>query len=328
MIRRIIIILGMFALFSSAVQAQDTWTVQTLSVPEEKAVFATVESVDVIQARARIGGTIAKLHIDEGSEVLAGDVLAVIVDDLLSPQIGVVNSQASALQAQLDQAQADMKRAQGLFDRDVIAQAALDTARTQVQVFENQLAAALQEQAVLVQRSRDGDVLAPVNGRVTRVSVIAGSVILPGETIAIVASDEHILRLRLPERHARFIAEHDVVRVDAAAMTDGVSAQGFVQKVYPRIEDGRVIADVHVAGLGNYFVGERVRVYVSTAEQSVLAIPEEFIKTRYGVDSVRLRRGERVVDVVIQRGVEIHPEQGTLIEVLSGLTDGDELVRP
>lgn len=85
MIRNLIIMIAMFAFASSAVQAEDTWTVQTLSVPEEKAVFATVESVDVIQARARISGTIVELHIDEGSEVRVGDVLAVIVDDLLPP---------------------------------------------------------------------------------------------------------------------------------------------------------------------------------------------------------------------------------------------------
>ena len=46
------------------------------------------------------------------------------------------------------------------------------------------------------------------------------------------------------------------------------SDEGRVRLVYPEIQGGRVIADVEVAGLGDYFVGERTRVYVADGERA------------------------------------------------------------
>jgi len=327
MFRFFLSVFGVVFLAASAV-AQDNWVAQTEVMAEEKAVFATVESVDLIQARARIGGTIGELRIDEGSEVSAGDVLAIVVDDRLSPQIGAVNSQASGVRAQLDQARIDMDRAQDLFDRGIFPQARLDEVRTQLNVLQNQLSALQQQRAVLVQQSREGDVIAPSSGRVLSVPVAAGSVILPGENVAVIASDVRILRMRIPERHARFIQVGDTVRVDTAALTEGVASEGVVRQVYPRIEDGRIIADVTVSGLGNYYIGERVRVHVQAAERTLIAIPEAFLVDYNGVDTVILQRDYGDINIVIQRGSIIHSESGNRVEILSGLSDGDILVRP
>jgi len=303
----------------------ETYVVEPRVVTDEKAVFATVESVDVVSARARIGGVVGELRVDEGDAVEAGDIIAIVVDDRLGPQIGAVNSTAAALSAQLDQARSDLTRAQDLFDRGIFAQARLDEAQTAVDVFENQLASARQERAVIVQQSREGNVLAPTAGRVLDVPVTAGSVVLPGEMIASVASDLYVLRLMLPERHARSISEGDSIRVDGSDLTGDVAPTGFIRQVYPRIQDGRVMADALVDGLGDFFVGERVRVLVAVDSRETIFIPDTFVDTRYGVDYVRVQgEGETAYDVVIQRG-EV---RGSEIEILSGLSAGDILVQP
>ncbi|PCI88782.1 MAG: efflux transporter periplasmic adaptor subunit [Hyphomicrobiales bacterium] len=326
--RSIVIFLCIILNLTSNVMAEDVLKVQSLIIPEQKAVFATVESQDIVTARVRIGGTIKKLDADEGQLVKQGAKLAVVVNALIEPQIGAAKAQEAALEAQLEQAKIDLSRTEGLFKNKVASQAKLDANVTQVKVLEGQLAAAVQERAVLQQQLQDGDVLAPLDGRIINVPVIAGSVVMAGEIIATIASDKHILRLRLPERHARFIALNDEVRIDSAAMTDGVAAVGLIEKIYPNIEDGRVIADVAVQGLGQYFVGERVRVHISTREYSVIAIPEDYIKTRFGVDSVRLKTANNIIDLIIQRGSVVFHNDVELIEVLSGLTSNDELVKP
>lgn len=318
-------LLSALALAAAGLQAGDSFTVETVSMTDRKAVFATVESVDTVTARARIGGTIGELRVDEGDAVAAGDVLAVVVDDRLAPQIGAANATANALAAQLEQARIDLERAEDLFERGIFAQARLDQARTQVDVLEGQLASARQERAVLVQQSREGDVLAPSAGRVLAVPVTSGSVVLPGEAVATIASDLYLLRLRLPERHARSIAEGDPVIVDAAALTGDVAPTGRIRQVYPRIEDGRVVADAVVEGLGDYFVGERVRVYVEVDERTAVIVPEDFLINRYGVDYVRLRQDDgHTVDIVVQRG----RETDTGVEILGGIAAGDVLVKP
>ena len=121
-------------LATASVQSTETHTVEQTEIPDRKAVFATVESVDTITARARIGGTIGQLQVDEGDSVEAGDVLAVVVDDRLAPQIAAANATANALAAQYAQAETDLERAEDLYERGIYPQARLDQARTQVEV--------------------------------------------------------------------------------------------------------------------------------------------------------------------------------------------------
>ena len=54
------------------VQSADTFEVRETMIADEKAVFATVESINTVPARARIGGTIGELLVDEGDMVEAG----------------------------------------------------------------------------------------------------------------------------------------------------------------------------------------------------------------------------------------------------------------
>jgi len=305
-------------------QSGSVHQVERSTVADRKAVFATVESVDTVSARARIGGTIGELRVDEGDAVAAGDILAVVINDQLAPQIGAANAAAAALDSQLAQARIDLERAQDLFSRGIIPQARLDESRTRTNVLTSQVAAARRSRDVLVQQAREGDVLAPSSGRVLTVDVTAGSVVLPGEALALIASDLYLLRLRLPERHARSISVGDPIEVDAASLGEAVASHGQIRQVYPMVADGRVVADAVVDGLGSFFVGERVRVYVAVDERPALLVPEALIRTRYGTDYVRLLTpaGER--DVAVLRG-ETHAAG---VEILSGISVGDRLVQP
>ena len=59
--------------------------------------------------------------------------------------------------------------------------------------------------------------------------------------------------------------------------------------VYPEIQGGRVIADVEVAGLGDYFVGERTRVYIDTGKRRTIVVPPPIVYRRAGVNYVGSR---------------------------------------
>jgi hypothetical protein len=159
--------------------------------------------------------------------------------------------------------------------------------------------------------------------------VTAGSVVLPGDAIVTVAQENFKLRLRVPERHARFLKAGDKVRVDGAELGGGSPKWGVIDLVYPQIEEGRVIADAHVDGLGEYFVGDRLRVWISGGERSAFVIPASFVKTRFGIDYVQLRQAGGVVDVPVQRGRAMPtPALPDGLEILSGIRAGDELVQP
>ena len=142
--------------------------------------------------------------------------------------------------------------------RGVSAQTQFDQAKTNLDVAERTLTAMQTDRSVIAQQASEGAVLAPRAGRVLSVPVSTGQVILPGETIATLAEDRHILRLELPERYAQFMRAGDAVLIGArGTRTDagGKMREGKVRLLYPEIRGGQVIADVEVAGLGDYFVG-------------------------------------------------------------------------
>lgn len=298
--------------------------VTTTLVADRKAVFATVESVDTLTARTRIGGTIVDLLVDEGDLVAAGDVLALVVNEQIAPQIAAATSQAASFEAELAQAREDRERAADLVSRGIVAQTRLDQAQTSVAVLEGRLAAANQSRDVLVQQEREGEVLAPAAGRVLDVQSPSGSVMLPGEPVAIIASDHYLLRLNLPERHARSIAVGDEIEVAGAEMGGEVASTGVIRQVYPLISNGRIVADAEVEGLGSFFIGERVRVHVAVETREVIVIPRSYINTRFGNDFVVLETEDGHSDVVVLLGQET-PEG---VEILAGLSFGDRLVQP
>ncbi|MGN6145283.1 MAG: efflux RND transporter periplasmic adaptor subunit, partial [Mesorhizobium sp.] len=269
------------------------FAVHAITIPEMKAVFGQVESRTVVPARARIGGTIREIRVSEGSEVREGDVIGVVVDDKIALQLAAADAKIAALKSEFANARTELERAEQLVAQGVATQSRLDAARTALEVATNQVAAVEADKAVIAQGAKEGDVLAPATGRVLTVPVTAGSVIMAGEPVARIATGPYYLRLSLPERHAAEIAEGAIVEVGVrgraqASGAPGATAQGRIVKVYPEIADGRVIADVDVAGIGSYFVNERTLVSIPVGKRSVLAVPQKAVTFLHGIDYVRL----------------------------------------
>lgn len=310
----------------------DEIVVKAETIPELKAVFGRVESRDVVAARARIGGTIREIRVEEGSQVEAGAVIAVVVDDKIALQREAAEAEVEALRSQLENAQVELDRAQQLLSRGTATQARVDQATTQVGVLTSQLAAGEARRAVIAQQSAEGEVDAPASGRVLTVPVTEGSVILPGETIATIAGGGYFLRLALPERHAAAIVEGDTVLVGRRALADAGDAdrpsasEGKLVKVYPEIDSGRVLADVEVGGLGDYFVGERTRVWIPVGRRSAIVVPVEAVTSRHGVDYVRIVGDSGEIEVAVILGETIAEDDGRKVEVLTGLNEGDRIV--
>ena len=135
---------------------------------------------------------------------------------------------------------------------------------------------------MLEQREAEGAVLAPIEGTVLSVPVAAGSVVLPGEAIAEIGGGGFFLRLAVPERHAMQLEEGDAISIEGPAGEQ----EGKLAKIYPQIENGRVIADVEVAGLATRFVDARVLVRLPVATSEAVVVPSNAVKTRMGLDFV------------------------------------------
>lgn len=313
----------LFAAAGTPALAQAEYRVTTTVMDDRKAVFGTVQSLDTVSARARNGGTTRDLGVDEGSPVKAGEVIARVEDPKLGLQMASLDARIRALDAQRQLAQTELQRVRKLRASGTISQARLDEAQTNLNVVTGNRAALVAERAVVQEQMSEGKVLAPTDGRVLHVNVTEGSVVQPGEPLAVIAAERYVLRIELPERHARYIHEGDEVQVGQRGMATGDSEEqrkGTIIKVYPQLSDGRVIADVQTAGLGDYFVGERTLVYVATGSRKTILVPTSYLHSRYGVTYADVKG---VGEVMVQYGQHV----GDRIEILSGLKPGDILLQ-
>ena len=71
--------------------------VMPVEVVDEKAVFATIESVNVSAARSRLAGTVASVSVREGDSVARGQVIASIGDEKIALQVRSLDAQIAGL---------------------------------------------------------------------------------------------------------------------------------------------------------------------------------------------------------------------------------------
>jgi RND family efflux transporter MFP subunit len=325
------LLLAAILLASAPAALADGLTVESRPTEDLKAVFATVESVRETRARARIAGTVADLRVTEGDKVATGQVLATVRDPKLGLQLAALDARIRSLDAQQRQAETELTRARQLRASGTGSQQRLDDAQTALDVVRAQAAAMAAERSVVEQQLREGEVLAPAAGRVLHVDVISGAVVMPGEPIATLATETYVLRLRLPERHARFMRVGDPVLVGdrglAPALEPAALRRGRVTQVYPEMAGGQVVADAEVSGLGDFFVGERVRVHVATGTRDTIVIPPDYVARRLGADFVRLADG---TEAPVQVGGITPAMDGRPggLEILSGLKPGEVIAKP
>lgn len=293
---------------------------QTVLKPSEvtdwKAVYGRIEARVRVPARARIGGVLVELSVSEGDLVQAGQPLATIVDEKISFQLKAIDAQIAALNSQMENAQTELKRGEDLLSRGVTTVQRLDALRTQVDVLSGQIDASQANKRVIEQQAADGVVLAPTSGRVLDVPVTQGAVLMPGEAIAVVGGGGFFLRLAIPERHATALVEGANISIE------GLGETGTLARIYPQIENGRVIADVDVPGLSNAFVDARVLVRIPVGKRTALAVPVAALITRSGLDFVAVKQE----DETILRSVVPGERQGDMVEILTGLQAGDVVV--
>ena len=297
-------------------------TLATVSIPEMKAVYGQIQPRNTVLARARLGGTVARLTVTEGDIVKAGDVIAGVKDDKIDFQIKAVDAQLQGLNASMKDAQVELDRADRLVRSGATSTQRLDQLRTQLDVITNQVRQAEAQRSLLVQQASEGAVVAPSDGRVISVPVTRDAVVMAGETVASIAGGGFFLRLAIPERHADELTEGAHIRIE----TGGEKLDGALVKIYPLIEGGRVTADVEVEGLDTDFVAARVLVELPVGEREALLVPVASLTNRAGVDFVAVREGEAVVERAVVTGEPVKIDGIEKIEILSGLSAGDIVV--
>lgn len=143
--------------------------VRTENWQPQVAGIGTLTAVDGINITPQVGGVVKDIKFDSGQDVKKGDLLVVLDTDT---EVADMHS----LEAQLANAETELKRKETLAAKGVSPRAELDGLRTQVQTFN---ASIERLKALIAQKT----IYAPWDGRVGLREISLGSYLAPGQKI-------------------------------------------------------------------------------------------------------------------------------------------------
>ncbi|MBI4547310.1 MAG: efflux RND transporter periplasmic adaptor subunit [Ignavibacteriae bacterium] len=137
----------------------------------------TIKPVQTVQVGSQVSGIIAKINVDFNSEVKKGQIIAVIDSTFLYASVKEAQANLERNQAQINEAERNLKRTKDLFSKDLVSQADLDAATTG---YETSLAQLKQSEAALERARvnlRYAIIRAPIDGVVISRDVDVGQTV-------------------------------------------------------------------------------------------------------------------------------------------------------
>lgn len=284
----------------------------------------TLESLVDPVVSAETAGHVAEIRVEEGGEVKAGQILAL----LDASDAGLSRQAARAEYRRLEVLAANQKRnlerLQQLRDQNFISRSALDDALAQNEAAQNQLAAARAQRNLAERNVGKTQILSPVGGSVEKQFVVAGQYVKVGDPMFQVVSLGK-LRARLTFPETLFGRIQRGMKVRLTGVDGGEQIIAAISEIRPTASESSRSFDAFVLldNPGNWRPGTSLAAEVVLRERKdALSVPEQ---------SVVLRPQGKVVYVVlegraVQRAVQTGIQQNGLTEIVGGLRAAETVV--
>lgn len=225
----------------------------------------------------RIGGKIAKRHVDVGARVRQGDVLAELDPEDVRLQMAAARAQVTSAEADLGLAKSELDRYRALSERKLVSQSQADTAENTYRAADARVKQ-MRAQADVARNQTDYAVLkASADGIVSQRLAEAGQVVAAGQAVFVLAVDgEREVAIGVPERDLDKIKLGDTAVIELWA-TPGQRHRGHVRELgraadaVSRTFGARIAFDEPTASAIE--PGQSARVYFARTDTAALRIP-------------------------------------------------------
>ena len=310
------------------------------SIAAELTVVGNLIGDTTVSVAPRAAGRLEEVTVRLGDRVSRGERIAKIEDFELVQQIkqqeaGQEVSQATIRQREADLANAKLNtdRARSLFERQIQSKQILDDTESRYQSAQAQLDLALAQARQTKARLDElqinlGNTIitSPVNGFVSRRLVDPGASV--GQNAPIVEVVD-ISRVRLianvVEKDLRQLQSGDTTRVQVDAFP-GETFTGRIARVSPVLDQATRTAPIEIEIANPTYrlkpgMYARVSITLDT-KKDALVVPANALVDLGGRRGVFMPLSETAVF----RAVQVGTEQGDIVEVLGGLTEGAEVI--
>jgi membrane fusion protein (multidrug efflux system) len=303
--------------FGGAGRPQAQPPLVTVGRARRDSIYDVVEALGTAQANesvtltAKVTDTVRRVNFEDGDYVEAGSVL-----------IELTNQEEEALlaeaRANLDDAESQLRRLEDLSARGLTSASELDVARSRAGASRARLNS-------IVARLRDRLIQAPFSGLLGFRQVSPGTLLSPNTPITSI-DDISVIKLdfTVPETFIGAMAPGAQIVAKSVSFPDR-KFEGTVRTVGSRVDPvtRAITVRAHIDNKDRSLrPGMLLTVEVVTAERAALVVPEGSVfqvQNRayvYRVDG----------DIVHQQQIEVGGRRFGVVEVLSGLNEGDPIV--
>lgn len=315
-----------FLLGFGSMAVADQW-IKVEQTKAEKMFYleALVEAVNQSQLTAETSGKVQKVLVDVNDYVEAGQVIIELNNTQQKAQLKQAEARLQQASANLSVATTQLTRGKTLFDQGSLSQGDLDQLIAREK---SAVAARIASQASVNQASENLNytrIKAPYSGIVSKRLIEPGESVFPGKPLITGLS---LTKLRaeasLPQRFANVINRKQEFKIqlgEQSIQPTKVTLFPFADKSSHSIQV-RVEFDSH-EGTETILPGMWVKlaIPVDQGEQKQILIPSSSVIKNGAISTVIVKqKGKSVI-----RHVKLGQRKGTDVEVLSGLSVGDEI---
>jgi cobalt-zinc-cadmium efflux system membrane fusion protein len=278
---------------------------------------------------SRISGRVQHVKVIEGTKVKAGDVLATME----SAELGKAQAEIFSVAARAQVAGSDAARKQKLLAEGIASQRSVELASSETSITAAELRAAKQRVQALGGSTGKGSLgvmslTSPIEGDVVKVHVFRGQAVEPSYTAFTIADRNSLwVRLSVFEGEVGNIRVGDSVEISSQVASDEV-LPGTVTFLSTFLDPVTRSAEVRVVvpnETGKLRVGQAVNANIrpSAAKKQAIGVPRSAIVQVDGKPTVFVAVDELGV---VPRAVELGVQGSDLVEIKSGLSEGDKVV--
>ncbi|MDZ7685742.1 MAG: efflux RND transporter periplasmic adaptor subunit [Gammaproteobacteria bacterium] len=303
------------------------YTVKKMSPDRFDDIPATIVARDNTIVASRILSTVKEVNVRAGDMVDAGDVLLVLDEADLRSRVEQAREQVNSATAQLGDAEQRLRRVRELREQAMVSQSELDAAQSAFDSLTARLAQAKQALSEAEIVLSYATIRAPIDGRVIERRVEPGDTVSPGASL-VALYDPTSLRVEaaVPEQVALGLEIGEKINISIPSLDQKMA--GVIEEVVPAADSASRTFQVKAAiGVAPRIrPGMFARFHIPLDAPAIVTVPQSSI-TRVGqLDMVEVRRDDGRVERRFVRLGSNHP-QGDLVEVLSGLEAGEQILR-
>jgi len=279
-------------------------------VPVYYTTSGTVTSDHRVSISTRLSGYIRDIAVREGDAVKSGQVLL---------HIDSVHAKQALVQASADlrNAKAEMQRYSSLLKEGAVTSQQMDKVTLRYQVAQSQVKQAKHQLSY-------AEIVSPVSGVVVEKRLSQGDLASPGMPILTLEDPSSLLvKTYVSEQYIGQVHEGNNVTIEIAALNKQL--QGVVRQVVQAADpvSHQFLVKISLPASANIHPGMYAQTSFHTGQRKVILLPKQAVFSQAGMQAVYVVDDKAIAHY---RLVRIGKEVNGMLEVLSGLHDGERIV--